>query len=62
MSLGESFNFFEKLKLDKRDEKIAAQVLREIRSRLDFLIAVGLDLPLPGEGCSNTVRWRSSKN
>jgi excinuclease ABC subunit A len=43
MSLGESFNFFDKLKLDKRDEKIAAQVLREIRSRLDFLIAVGLD-------------------
>jgi excinuclease ABC subunit A len=43
MSLGESFNFFDKLTLDKRDEKIAAQVLREIRSRLDFLIAVGLD-------------------
>ena len=43
MSLGESFDFFDKLKLDKRDEKIAAQVLREIRSRLDFLIAVGLD-------------------
>jgi excinuclease ABC subunit A len=43
MSLGESYAFFEKLKLDKRDEKIAAQVLREIRSRLDFLIAVGLD-------------------
>jgi excinuclease ABC subunit A len=43
MSLGESFMFFEKLKLDKRDEKIAAQVLREIRSRLEFLIAVGLD-------------------
>jgi excinuclease ABC subunit A len=43
MSLGEAFNFFDKLKLDKRDEKIAAQVLREIRSRLDFLIAVGLD-------------------
>lgn len=43
MSLGESYAFFDKLKLDKRDEKIAAQVLREIRSRLDFLIAVGLD-------------------
>jgi excinuclease ABC subunit A len=43
MSLGESYTFFDKLKLDKRDEKIAAQVLREIRSRLDFLIAVGLD-------------------
>ncbi len=43
LSLGESYAFFDKLKLDKRDEKIAAQVLREIRSRLDFLIAVGLD-------------------
>ena len=43
LSLGESYSFFDKLKLDKRDEKIAAQVLREIRSRLDFLIAVGLD-------------------
>jgi excinuclease ABC subunit A len=43
MSLAESYAFFDKLKLDKRDEKIAAQVLREIRSRLDFLIAVGLD-------------------
>lgn len=43
MSLGESYAFFDNLKLDKRDEKIAAQVLREIRSRLDFLIAVGLD-------------------
>jgi excinuclease ABC subunit A len=43
LSLGESYAFFDKLKLDNRDEKIAAQVLREIRSRLDFLIAVGLD-------------------
>lgn len=43
LSLGESYAFFDKLKLDKRDEKIAAQVLREIRSRLDFLISVGLD-------------------
>jgi len=43
ISLGESMEFFNKLKLDKRDEKIAAQVLREIRARLEFLIAVGLD-------------------
>ncbi|NBR54565.1 MAG: excinuclease ABC subunit UvrA [Micrococcales bacterium] len=43
ISLGESMMFFGKLKLDKRDEKIAAQVLREIRARLEFLIAVGLD-------------------
>ena len=43
ISLGEASEFFKKLKLDKRDEKIAAQVLREIRARLEFLIAVGLD-------------------
>jgi len=43
ISLGEAMEFFIKLKLDKRDEKIAAQVLREIRARLEFLIAVGLD-------------------
>ncbi len=43
ISLGEAMQFFNKLKLDKRDEKIAAQVLREIRARLEFLIAVGLD-------------------
>jgi excinuclease ABC subunit A len=43
MSLGEAVLFFETIELDERDVKIAAQVLREIRARLDFLIAVGLD-------------------
>jgi len=43
LSLGDCVDFFSKLKLDKRDEKIAAQVLREIRARLDFLMSVGLD-------------------
>jgi excinuclease ABC subunit A len=43
MSLSESVKFFETIELDERDVKIAAQVLREIRARLDFLIAVGLD-------------------
>jgi excinuclease ABC subunit A len=43
MSLGEAVEFFDKITLDDRDVKIAAQVLREIRARLDFLIAVGLD-------------------
>ncbi len=43
LSLGDCVEFFAKLTLDKRDEKIAAQVLREIRARLDFLMAVGLD-------------------
>ena len=43
LSLGDCVDFFAKLRLDKRDEKIAAQVLREIRARLDFLMSVGLD-------------------
>lgn len=43
LSLGESVKFFKELTLDKRDIKIAAQVLREIRGRLDFLMSVGLD-------------------
>ena len=42
-SLGEAHDFFESLKLTAREQKIAAQVLREIRARLDFLLAVGLD-------------------
>ncbi|MEN9748476.1 MAG: excinuclease subunit UvrA [Actinomycetota bacterium] len=43
MSLGECVAFFETITLEARDVKIAAQVLREIRARLDFLMAVGLD-------------------
>lgn len=43
LSLGDCVEFFSKLNLDKRDAKIASQVLREIRARLDFLMAVGLD-------------------
>ena len=43
MSLLESVKYFETIDLDDRDAKIAAQVLREIKARLDFLLAVGLD-------------------
>ena len=43
MSLGSSHNFFDSLQLNDREATIAAQVLREIRARLDFLLAVGLD-------------------
>ncbi|MEY4423352.1 MAG: hypothetical protein RLZZ258_455 [Actinomycetota bacterium] len=43
MSLGEAVEFFDTIELAERDVKIAAQVLREIRARLDFLMAVGLD-------------------
>ena len=43
LSLGEAVAFFSTIELDERDAKIAAQVLREIKARLDFLLAVGLD-------------------
>jgi len=43
ISLGESAKFFETIELDAKQTQIAAQVLREIRARLDFLLAVGLD-------------------
>jgi excinuclease ABC subunit A len=43
MSLAQAHSFFDSLKLNKRESTIAAQVLREIRARLDFLLAVGLD-------------------
>jgi excinuclease ABC subunit A len=43
LSLGEAREYFAKLTLTEREAMIAAQVLREIRVRLDFLIRVGLD-------------------
>ena len=43
LSLGETVAFFATIDLNERDSLIAAQVLREIRARLDFLMSVGLD-------------------
>lgn len=43
MSLAQSEAFFVGLELNSKDAQIAAQVLREIRARLEFLLAVGLD-------------------
>jgi len=42
MSLAEAQEFMQRLELTEREAKIAAQVLREIRLRLDFLLQVGL--------------------
>ncbi len=42
LSLADAREFMEKLRLTDREAKIAAQVLREIRLRLDFLLQVGL--------------------
>ena len=41
--LTEVARFFEALKLDARQKKIAGEVLHEIRNRLQFLVDVGLE-------------------
>ena len=43
MSVDACKNFFATLELDATDKKIAAQILKEINSRLKFLCDVGLD-------------------
>jgi len=43
LSLADSYAFMNTVVLSERDAKIAAQVLREIRVRLEFLIEVGLN-------------------
>ena len=42
-SVRDSYTFFQKLKLKKNEEIIANQILKEIKSRLNFLMNVGLD-------------------
>ena len=42
MTIDDAIKAFEKVKLDKREEKVAGLVLREIKSRLRFLETVGL--------------------
>jgi excinuclease ABC subunit A len=41
--LGRTAQFFDGLKLDKEQQQIAGEVLREVRNRLQFLVDVGLD-------------------
>jgi excinuclease ABC subunit A len=43
MSVRECMDFFKNLKLGTRDATIAAQILKEIKARLKFLVDVGLD-------------------
>jgi excinuclease ABC subunit A len=43
LSLSDARSFMNKLELTEREQLIAAQVLREIKLRLDFLIQVGLN-------------------
>jgi excinuclease ABC subunit A len=43
MSVGEVSTWADNLALSERDEQIAARVLKEVRTRLQFLVDVGLD-------------------
>lgn len=43
MQVVDTLKFFENLKLDARGESIAAPIVKEVKSRLSFLISVGLD-------------------
>ena len=43
MSVKKILEFFENLKLTKRENTIAVEILKEIKERLGFLVSVGLD-------------------
>jgi excinuclease ABC subunit A len=43
LSIGKAMEFFRNLPLTERQEKIARQVLKELKTRLGFLLNVGLD-------------------
>jgi len=43
LSLGDTHEFFDSLKLSERDTHIAERVLKEVRARIRFLLDVGLD-------------------
>ena len=42
-TVGILHDFFNNIKLSKRDAEIAEQIIKEIKSRLNFLVNVGLD-------------------
>ncbi len=43
MAIGETFDYFDKIKLTGKQAKIAEKIIREIKLRLEFLVNVGLD-------------------
>lgn len=43
LSIGESLKFFDQLELSEKEKQIANLILKEIHSRLGFLVNVGLD-------------------
>ena len=43
MAIGDTFTFFDEIKLEGKQGKIAEKIIREIKLRLEFLVNVGLD-------------------
>jgi excinuclease ABC subunit A len=43
MAIGETFDYFDTIKLKGKQAKIADKIIREIKLRLEFLVNVGLD-------------------
>ncbi len=43
LPVGQVYDFFEKLNVDDRTQRVAGEVLREVRNRLRFLVDVGLE-------------------
>ena len=52
LSIIQMKNFFDKLKMTKKEETISYQILKEIRARLNFLVNVGLDYLTLGRASS----------
>ncbi len=61
LSISQSVRFFEDLKLPQKEQEIAKQVLKEIRSRLGFLEHVA-QLSHPFPKCRLTLRRRSPED
>ena len=59
-AIGDSLNFFGELKLGPREELIAGRIIREIRDRLEFLDAVGLNY-LSLDRAANTLSGGESQ-
>ena len=62
MSVRTLYDFLKDLRLTPQQELIGAQILKEIRARIGFLVDVGLGVSDFGPGYRDPVRRRSSAN